>query len=110
MVVFKDFKCLFSKKYRNFESFSYFSLKTFKKVQLYNLKTSYYWIYIVGYSFDELDMKINDYFEINNKQFKIKSITSLNIVLSDGTLIPIDKTKFILVNKINTISVYKKNN
>ena len=63
---------------------------------------------IIGYDFDELDIKINDYFEINNKQYKIKSITTYNIVLSDGTLIPIRNTKFNLVNKVNRINVFKK--
>lgn len=63
---------------------------------------------VFGYNFDELDIKINDYFEINNKQYKIKSITSLNIVLSDGTLVPIGKSKFNLVNKVNKINIFKK--
>ena len=63
---------------------------------------------VLGYSFKELDIKANDYFEIDNKRFKIKTITSINIILSDGTVIPTEKTKFNIVDKVNTIKVLKK--
>ena len=66
---------------------------------------------VFGYYFRELNMKVNDYFEINNKQYKIKTITPFNIILSDGTLISINEYKFTLINKINTTCVYGiKNN
>lgn len=62
---------------------------------------------VYGYNFNELDIKINDYFQINNKQYKIKSFTTFNIVLSDGTLISTNNTKFSLVERIKTTNVYK---
>lgn len=54
---------------------------------------------IIGSKALDLKIKVNDYIEINNKQFKIKTITKINIILSDGTVIPLENNRFSLTTK-----------
>ena len=63
---------------------------------------------VIGSKASDFNIKVNDFIDISNKQFKIKAITKINIILSDGTVIPIKDTNFSLIKKVNNTCVYKK--